>query len=177
MSWSSLFDKSHILKGVPIDAGIELQCRHCKILFKTKNTYYIGYSEIFYSNSKEASRCNHDTRDLKPTNNWFPSKDIHKELKDGSWASIFDYTHIIEGAPVDADIELKCKRCNTLFYTKNAYYVGYSEVFYVNSEEQGICKHLLRDLKLTNRWFPASEGNLKRAYSLQILFVISSGII
>ncbi len=45
MSWSALFDHTHIVKGVQVDADIELQCRKCKTLFLTMNAYYIGYSE------------------------------------------------------------------------------------------------------------------------------------
>jgi len=67
LSWSSLFDKSHILKGVPIDADIELQCRCCRSLFKTKNAYHIGYSEICYVNPEEQDKCNHQLKDIKPT--------------------------------------------------------------------------------------------------------------
>jgi len=54
-----------------------------------------------------------------------------------SWTSLFDYSHLLEGVPVDAVIELQCRKCNTLFHTKNAYYIGYSEIFYVNPEEKG----------------------------------------
>ena len=158
MSWSSLFDKSHILKGVPIDADIELQCRQCGILFKTRNAYHIGYSEIHFINPEEVSKCHHSMKHLQLTNNWFPTREIHKDFIDGSWASLFDYSHILEGVPVDADIELICIKCKTLFYTKNTYYVGYSEVFYLNPEEQGKCNHGLRDLKLTKRWFPDLVG-------------------
>ncbi len=38
MSWTALFDRAHIVKGVPVDAEIELQCR-----------------------------CTHDLKELKPT--------------------------------------------------------------------------------------------------------------
>ena len=76
-----------------------------------------------------------------------------------SWSAMFDETHILRGVPVDADIELKCRKCNTLFYTKNAYYVGYSEVYYANPEEQGKCSHSLKHMKPTKRWFPDSVGN------------------
>ena len=158
MSWSTMFDRTHILRGVPVDADIELRCRLCRTLFKTKNAYYIGYSEIYNINPNEQGKCNHGLKSLEPTNNWFPSRDIHEEMSDGSWASIFDYSHILEGVPVDADIELKCRSCNTLFYTKNAYYVGYSEVFYVDPEEQGKCNHNLKDIRPTKRWFPDSAG-------------------
>lgn len=46
MSCSPLFDHTNILKGVPVDAEIELKCRKCKTRFSTLNAYYIGYSEI-----------------------------------------------------------------------------------------------------------------------------------
>lgn len=158
VSWSALFDKTHILKGVPADAEIELKCKKCKTLFRTLNAYYIGYSEIHYINPNEQSKCSHDLKSLEPTNNWFPTRDIHNQMSGGSWASIFDYSHIIEGVPVDTDIELKCKRCNTLIYTKNAYYVGYSEICYVNSEEEEKCNHDIKNLKPTKRFFPDSVG-------------------
>lgn len=154
MSWSPLFDRTHILKGVPVDAEIELQCRRCKTLFRTMNAYYIGYSEVIYLNPNEQGRCGHDPKDLKPTGSWFPGRDIHNKADDGSWASLFDYSHILEGVPVDADIELKCTKCKTLFHTRNAYYIGYSEIFYLNPEEEGRCKHGLESLKTTRRWFP-----------------------
>jgi uncharacterized C2H2 Zn-finger protein len=156
MSWSPLFDRTHILKGVPVDADIELRCKRCRTLFKTKNAYHIGYSEILYSNSKEIGQCNHDLKSLEPTNNWFPIREIHKEFSDGLWASLFDYSHILEGAPIDADIELKCRKCNTKFQTKNAYYIGYSELFYLHPEEQGKCNHDLKDIILTKKWFSDS---------------------
>ena len=151
MSWSALFDRTHILKGVPVDADIELQCRKCKTLFRTKNAYYIGYSDISYADPDEEGTCNHDIKALKPTNKWFPTREIHEQVKDPSWASLFDYSHILEGVPVDADIELQCRKCNNLFYTKNAYYIGYSEIFYSNPEEEGKCGHDIKDLKPAKR--------------------------
>ncbi len=54
MSWSALFDRTHILKEIPVDADIDLKCRKCKTLFHTKKAYYIGYLEIFYINPEEA---------------------------------------------------------------------------------------------------------------------------
>lgn len=154
MSWSALFDRTHILKDVPVDADIELQCRKCKTLFRTRNAYYIGYSAISYADPEEEGSCEHDITELEPTNKWFPIREIHKKFSDGSWVSLFDYSHIIEGAPIDVNIELRCKKCNTLFYTMNAYYIGYSEIFYVNPEEEGKCKHSLKDLPATKNWFP-----------------------
>ena len=157
MSWSPLLDHTHLLKGVPVDADIELKCRRCGTLFKTKNAYYIGYSEILNINLGE--QCSHDLKELETTGNWFPSREIHHEMTEGSRASIFDYSHIVEGVPIDADIELKCRKCNTKFQTKNAYYIGYSELFYLNSEEQGKCNHGLKDIKSTKKWFPNSVGS------------------
>ena len=157
MAWSSLFDRTHILKGVPVDAEIELQCKKCKMLFRTMNAYYTGYSEIKYFNQKEAGRCKHKLSELQPTSNWFPSREIHQKFTDGSWASLFDYSHIIEGVPVDADIELQCRKCKTLFRTMNAYYIGYSAINYVHHDEVDKCKHSLKDLKATRSWFPDSR--------------------
>lgn len=151
MSLSALFDRTHILKGVPIDADIELQCRRCKTLFRTRNAYYTGYSYISYADPEEEKNCTHDLRELKPTKKWFPLREIHKQAGDPSWASLFDYSYILEGVPVDADIELHCKSCKTHFYTMNAYYIGYSEIFYSDPEEQGKCGHDLKELKLTKR--------------------------
>jgi len=156
MSWSPLFDRTHFLKGVPVDAEIELKCKKCRTRFRTLNAYYIGYSEIHNINPDEQGKCTHSIKDLEPTKNWFFTRDIHKQASDGLWASLFDYSHILEGAPIDADIELKCRRCKTLFNTKNAYYVGYSEIFYANPEEQGKCNHSLNDMKSTKKWFPVS---------------------
>lgn len=153
MPWSPLFDNTHILKGVPVDADIELKCKNCKTLFRTLNAYYIGYSEIHYTNPEEQGKCNHDLKDLEPTKKWFPTREIHKQTTNGSWVSIFDHSHILDGVPVDADIELQCSRCKILFFTKNAYYVGYSELFYANPEEQGKCNHDLKDLKPTKRYY------------------------
>ncbi len=152
MTWSALFDRTHILKGVPVDADIELQCRRCKTLFRTRNIYYIGYSEINYINHDEAGRCKHNLSELQPTNNWFPNREIHQKFTDGSWASLFDYSHILDGVSIDADIELQCKKCKTLFYTKNAYYIGYSEIFYSNPKEEGRCGHDITELKPTKRY-------------------------
>ena len=157
MSWSALFDRTHILKGVPVDADIELQCRKCKTLFRTKNAYYIGYSDISYADPDEEGSCNHDIKTLKPTKKWFPTREIHEQVKDPSWASLFDYSHILEGAPVDADIELQCRKCKAIFRTMNAYYVGYSEVNYVNIDNADRCKHSFNDLRSTRRWFPKSH--------------------
>ncbi len=156
MSWSPLLDHTHILKEVPVDADIELKCRQCGTHFKTKNAYYIGYSEIQNINSGE--QCSHDLKELEPTGNWFPVREIHKEMSDDSWVSIFDYSHIVEGVPVDADIELQCRKCNTRFTTINAYYIGYSELFYLNPTEQGQCNHSLKEIKPTKKWFPNSVG-------------------
>ncbi len=153
MSWSPLFNRTHILKGVPVDAEIELQCKKCKTLFHTLNAYYIGYSAIRYADPEEDS-CNHDITLLKPTKKWFPSREIHNKFTDGSWASLFDYSHIIEGVPINADIELQCRKCKILFRTMNAHYIGYAEVNYVNINEVGNCKHSLEDLRATKRWFP-----------------------
>ncbi len=158
MSWSPLFDRTHILKGVPVDAEIELKCRRCNTLFKTKNAYHIGYAKIQYINPEEAGKCDHELKHLQPTNKWFPLRDIHKEMSDGSWVSLFDYSHILEGVPVDADIELECCRCKTRYYTLNTYYVGYAEIYYFNPEEKGKCNHDLKDLRPTRRWLPASSG-------------------
>jgi len=108
-------------------------------------------SNISYADPDEEGSCNHDIKDLKPTNKWFPTREIHEQVKDSSWASLFDYSHILEGAPVDAYIELQCKSCKTHFYTMNAYYIGYSEIFYSNPEEQDKCGHDLKELKLTKR--------------------------
>ena len=153
MSWSALFDRTHILKGVPVDADIELKCRKCKTLFHTRNTYYIGYSDVNYANPKEEGKCEHGIKDLKPTNKWFPTREVHKQVDDPSWVSLFDYSHILEGVPVDADIDLQCRKCKTLFRTMNAYYIGYSEIEYVNTNEVSKCKHNLKDLQTTGRWF------------------------
>ena len=152
MSWSALFDRTHILKGVPVDADIELQCRKCKTLFHTKNAYYIGYSSISCADSKEKGSCGHDITDLQPTNNWLPIREIHKKFNDGSWSSLFDYSHILEGAPVDADIELQCQKCKTLFHTKNAYYIGYSDIQYKDPAKHGKCNHDLKDLVPTKKY-------------------------
>ena len=157
MSWSALFDRTHILKGVPVDSEIELQCKRCRTLFRTMNAYYIGYSEINYINQEEAGRCRHNLSELQTTTNWFPSREIHQNFTDSTWASLFDYSHIIEGAPIDADIELQCRKCKTLFRTLNAYYIGYSTINYVNHDEMGQCNHSLKDLKATKRWFPKSH--------------------
>ena len=157
MAWSPLFDRTHILKGVPVDAEIELQCKRCKTLFSTMNAYHIGYSEIHYISHDETGRCNHDLKELQPTHNWYPSRDIHQKFSDGSWSSLFDYSHILDGAPIDADIELQCSKCKTLFRTLNAYYIGYSSINYVNQDEVGKCKHSLKDLRATKRWFPKSH--------------------
>ncbi len=70
------------------------------------------------------------------------------------WSSLFDHTHILKGVPVDADIELQCRICKTLFRTMNAYYIGYAEVNYMSINEEGRCKHSLSDLRATKRWFP-----------------------
>ncbi len=67
MSWSALFDRTHILKDVPVDADIELQCRKYKTLFHARNAYYIGYSAISYADPEEEGRCGHDIIELKPT--------------------------------------------------------------------------------------------------------------
>ncbi len=151
MSWSALFDRTHILKEVPVDADIELQCRKCKTLFHTKNAYYIGYSAISYAVPEEEGICGHDLTELEPTKKWFPIREIHKKFNDISWASLFDYSHILEGVPIDSDIELQCRRCKTLFYTKNAYFIGYTDIYYANPEEQGRCNHGLKNLKATGR--------------------------
>ncbi len=58
---------------------------------------------------------------------------------------LFDRTHIVKGVPVDAEIELQCRKCQTLFHTMNAFYIGYSPVNYANPEEQGKCTHALKD--------------------------------
>ena len=71
MAWSSLFDHTHILKGVTVDAEIELQCRRCRTLFRTMNAYYIGYSEVHYVNHGEVGKCKHDLGDLRPTKRYF----------------------------------------------------------------------------------------------------------
>jgi phage FluMu protein Com len=160
LSWSALFDRTHILKEVPVDANIELQCRKCKTLFHTKNAYYIGYSVISYANPEEEGICGHDITELKPTKMWFPIREIHKKFSDGTWASLFDYSHILEGVPIDADIELKCKKCNILFYTMNAYYIGYSEIYYVNPEEEGKCNHSLKEVTITINWFPKPHHDI-----------------
>ncbi len=152
MTWSALFDRTHTLKGVPVDADIELQCRKCKTLFRTRNAYHTGYSEIHYADSGEKGGCKHDITELQATNNWFPNREIHKKFTDGSWASLFDYSHILDGVPIDAEIELQCNKCKKLFYTKNAYYVGYSGIFYTKSEEEGQCRHDLKELKPTKRY-------------------------
>ena len=152
MSWSALFDRTHILKGVPVDADIELQCNKCKTFFHTRNAYYVGYSGINYANPDEKGKCEHGIKDLKPTNKWFPTREIHKQANDPSWVSLFDYSHILEGVPIDADIELQCRKCKALFYTENAYYIGYSKIFYSEPEEEGKCTHDLKELKPTNKW-------------------------
>ncbi len=117
------------------------------------NAYHVGYSEVNYLNPDEANRCSHDHKVLQPTGNWFPSREIHKKFADGAWASLFDYSQIVEGVPIDAEIELQCNKCNTRFYTMNAYYIGYSELFYVNPEEEGKCKHSLKNLQATKNRF------------------------
>lgn len=158
MGWSALFDQTHIIKGVPVDAQIELQCKKCKTLFYTTNAYYIGYSEISYANSEEKGQCIHGRKSLEPTNNWLPTREIHKEVGDGSLASLFDYSHILDGVPIDADIELQCKRCKRKFYTKNAYYVGYSGIFHVEPAETGKCDHDIKNLKPTKRYYPITNS-------------------
>ena len=152
MAWSALFDHTHIVKGVPVDADIELRCKKCRTLFYTRNAYYIGYSEINYLNPEEKGRCKHDIKELAPTKNWFPLRDIHKELTGKDSFSLFDYSHILEGVPIDADIELECEECGTLFYTKNAYYIGYSEITYANPADTGRCNHSLDKLKPTRKY-------------------------
>ena len=67
MPWTALFDRTHIVKGVPVDAEIELQCRKCQTLFHTMNAYYIGYSPVNYANPADEGRCTHDLKELKPT--------------------------------------------------------------------------------------------------------------
>ena len=47
MSRSALFDRTNILKGVPVDADIELQCRKCKALFRTMYAYYTDLKVIY----------------------------------------------------------------------------------------------------------------------------------
>ncbi len=153
MAWSALFDRTHILKGISVDAEIELQCRKCNTLFYTINVYYIGYADIRYVNPEEKERCSHSIKELVPTKKWNPVRDIRNRAADPSWTSLFDYSHILEGAPVDANIELECRKCKTLFLTKNTYYIGYSEIFYVNPDDKGNCKHGLEELKPTKRWF------------------------
>jgi uncharacterized C2H2 Zn-finger protein len=149
---SPLFDRTHIVKGVPVEAEIELQCRKCQTLFHTINAYYIGYSPVNNANPQEQGKCTHALKNLVQTNNWFPGREVHKQAGDGSWTTLFDYSHILEGAPVDADIELECKKCKTLFYTKNAYYIGYSDIHYANPKEEGLCNHDLQELKPTKRY-------------------------
>jgi len=156
MGWSALFDHTHIVKGVPVDAEIELQCSICGTHFRTANAYNVGYSPVRYANpAEEGRRCTHSIKDLKPTNNWFPTREIHKQAIDDTWVSLFDYSHILEGAPVDADIELQCRKCKTLYFTKNAYYIGYSPVHYANPADQGRCTHDLKELRPTKRYSPA----------------------
>ncbi len=84
MSRSALFDRTHILKGVPVDADIELQCRKCKAFSRTRNAYYIGYSYISYADPEEEGSCTHDLGELKPTNKWFLLGEIHKQAGDPS---------------------------------------------------------------------------------------------
>ncbi len=152
MAWSPLFDHTHIIKGVPVDAEIELECQKCGIVFRTTNAYHIGHSPVTYADSAEQGRCSHSLENLKPTNNWYPTRDIHKQASDGSWVSLFDYSHIVEGVPIDAEIELQCRKCKTLFYTKNTYYIGYTDIHYANPEEKAHCNHSLKDLKPRKRY-------------------------
>ena len=154
MSWSALFDSTHIVKGVPVDADIELECRLCRTYFYTANAYYIGYSDLNYLKPEDEGKCGHNLKELRPTGNWFVRRDIHKRAQDGAWVSLFDYSHIVEGIPVDGDIELECRICKTLFYTKNAYYIGYSVIYYLNPQEEGRCGHDLKHLRATKSWFP-----------------------
>ncbi len=58
------------------------------------------------------------------------------EVKEMSWSALFDRTHILKGTPVDADIELQCRKCKTFFHTRNAYYIGYSDISYADPEEK-----------------------------------------
>ncbi len=45
---------------VKIDVDIELQYRTCKTLFHNRNAYYIGCSDISYTNPEEEGSCGHD---------------------------------------------------------------------------------------------------------------------
>ena len=67
MSWSPHFDRTHIVKGVPVDAEIELQCRKCQTLFRTANAYHVGYSPVNYAIPADEGRCTHDLKELIPT--------------------------------------------------------------------------------------------------------------
>ncbi len=64
-----LFDRTHILSGVPADTFIELLCG---ALFKTKNAYYVDYAKAYYENFEEQGKCNHNFKDIKPVKGWFP---------------------------------------------------------------------------------------------------------
>jgi len=101
MGWSALFDQTHIVKGVPVDAEIELQCSVCGTHFRTANAYHVGYSPVHYANPAEEGRCTHSIKNLKPTNNWFPTREIHKQAIDDSWVSLFDYSHILENGTLE----------------------------------------------------------------------------
>ena len=83
MSWSALFDSTHIVKGVPVDADIELQCRLCRTYFYTSNAYYIGYSNLNYLKPEDEGKCGHNLKNLKPTGNWFVRRDIQKGPRTG----------------------------------------------------------------------------------------------
>jgi hypothetical protein len=63
MGWSALFDQTHIVKGVPVDAEIELKCSICDTRFRTANAYHVGYSPVKNANPAEEGRCTHDLKD------------------------------------------------------------------------------------------------------------------
>lgn len=65
--------------------------------------------------------------------------------------SLFDDAHIVEVWSVDDDIELECRICKTKYYTKNMYYIGYSDIYYEDPEDQDKCKHVLKYLRPTGR--------------------------
>jgi len=51
MGWSALFDHTHIVKGVPVDAEIELQCRICI------SGYLSWYNKLLTHSSKLYQLC------------------------------------------------------------------------------------------------------------------------
>ena len=53
MSWSALFDRTHIVKGFPVNAEIKLQCSKCGTRFRTTDAYHVDCSPVNYANPAE----------------------------------------------------------------------------------------------------------------------------